>query len=103
MYNQHDHTHCWNKENPPCGQKIKHFECCLCKKQHPEIEEERQKREQVVKCRREHLPEKVHDYRTAEQYDVFIKRRQEQIEWLEELIEKALIEKEAFTQHNNQK
>ena len=48
MYNQHDHTHCWVKDNPPCGQKIKHFECCLCKKEHPEIEAERQKREEVV-------------------------------------------------------
>ena len=50
MYNQHDHTHCWKQDSPPCGQKIKHFECCLCKKEHPEIEAERQKREEVVEA-----------------------------------------------------
>lgn len=32
-----DHSHCWESSNPPCGQKIKHFECCLCKKENPEI------------------------------------------------------------------
>ena len=53
MYNQHDHTHCWKQDSPPCGQKIKHFECCLCKKEHPEIEAERQKREEVVEAERE--------------------------------------------------
>lgn len=47
-YSQHDHSHCWSKDTPPCGQKIKHFECCLCKKQHPDIEAERQKCEEMV-------------------------------------------------------
>lgn len=32
-----DHSHCWESTKPPCGQKIKHFECCLCKKENPEI------------------------------------------------------------------
>lgn len=34
-YHEIDHTHCWEEENPPCGQKIKHYECCLCKKKNP--------------------------------------------------------------------
>jgi len=38
-YNQLDHSHCWNNKSPACGQKIKHFECCLCQKPHPEITE----------------------------------------------------------------
>lgn len=38
-YHHHDHSHCWEEENPPYGQKIKHFECCLCQKLHPEIKE----------------------------------------------------------------
>lgn len=36
-YSKLDHSHCWQSENPPCGQKIKHFECCLCKELNPEI------------------------------------------------------------------
>lgn len=36
-YSKIDHGHCFQKSNPPCGQKIKHFECCLCKEPHPEI------------------------------------------------------------------
>ena len=41
-YAQRDHSHCWSTKNPPCGQKIKHFECCLCQKQHPEITADRE-------------------------------------------------------------
>jgi hypothetical protein len=52
-YSQHDHYHCWSEDNPPCGQKIKHFECCLCKKEHTEIETERQKQEELVEAERE--------------------------------------------------
>jgi len=33
----HSHTHCWTSKSPPCGQKIKHFECCLCKEPNPDI------------------------------------------------------------------
>lgn len=33
----HDHSHCWTEEKPPCGQRIKHFECCICKGLNPEI------------------------------------------------------------------
>lgn len=36
-YDKKDHLHCWEITGPACGQKIKHFECCLCKKPHPEI------------------------------------------------------------------
>jgi len=32
-----DHSHCWNQIAPACGQKIKHFECCLCKTPHPDV------------------------------------------------------------------
>lgn len=28
-YNKRDHSHCWTKENPPCGLKGDHM-CCLC-------------------------------------------------------------------------
>ena len=38
-YNQIDHSHCWTSDSPPCGQKIKHFKCCLCEKLHPNITE----------------------------------------------------------------
>lgn len=37
-YGKHDHGHCWEEKNPACGQKIKHFECCLCQEPHPEIQ-----------------------------------------------------------------
>lgn len=37
-YSKHDHGHCWESKKPPCGQKIKHFECCLCQEPHPEIQ-----------------------------------------------------------------
>jgi hypothetical protein len=33
-YHYVDHTHCWDKENPPCGIKGKH-RCCLCLKPVP--------------------------------------------------------------------
>ena len=36
-YSKIDHAHCWENDNPPCGQKIKHLECCLCKKWNPII------------------------------------------------------------------
>lgn len=36
-YHKHDHSHCWESKNPPCGQKIKHFECCLCKELNPDV------------------------------------------------------------------
>ena len=42
-YHKIDHSHCWSSKNPPCGQKIKHFECCLCKEPHPDIVEREQK------------------------------------------------------------
>lgn len=51
-YNTYDHTHCWayTKEYPPCGQKLKHYECCLCKKVHPEISQTlAEERERLVK------------------------------------------------------
>lgn len=32
-----DHTHCWEEDNPPCGQKIEHLKCCLCEKLNPKI------------------------------------------------------------------
>lgn len=38
-YNQLDHSHCWTSDNPPCGQKIEHYKCCLCEKLNPMIEE----------------------------------------------------------------
>lgn len=36
-YNKHDHTHCFDDKNPPCGQRIKHYMCCLCEKKNPEL------------------------------------------------------------------
>lgn len=36
-YSEHDHSHCWESKKPPCGQRIKHFECCLCQKLNPKI------------------------------------------------------------------
>ena len=30
-YNQRDHEHCMDTENPPCGLKV-HTQCCLCRK-----------------------------------------------------------------------
>ncbi len=36
-YNQTDHYHCWQGKNPPCGQKIEHFKCCLCEVPNPKI------------------------------------------------------------------
>lgn len=36
-YYKRDHSHCWESEKPPCGQKVKHFECCLCKELHPDM------------------------------------------------------------------
>lgn len=38
-YNQIDHTHCWNEESPPCGQKIEHLKCCLCELPNPKYRE----------------------------------------------------------------
>ena len=38
-YHEIDHTHCFHEKNPPCGQKIKHFKCCLCEMEHPDIAE----------------------------------------------------------------
>lgn len=35
-YSKIDHSHCWESKNPPCGQKIKHFDCCLCIQPHPD-------------------------------------------------------------------
>lgn len=37
-----DHSHfcCFESEKPPCGQRIKHFKCCLCEKLHPDITKE---------------------------------------------------------------
>lgn len=32
----HSHSHCWENSSPPCGQKIKHLECCLCEKVNPD-------------------------------------------------------------------
>lgn len=34
-YHHIDHTHCWEEENPPCGQKIEHYKCCLCEMVNP--------------------------------------------------------------------
>ena len=34
-YSKHDHYHCWQSKNPPCGQKIEHLKCCLCEKLNP--------------------------------------------------------------------
>lgn len=34
----YSHSHCWESNKPPCGQRIKHFECCLCQKLNPRIE-----------------------------------------------------------------
>ena len=62
MKDYHLHDHCWQEKNPPCGQKIKHFECCLCKKEHPEIEAERQKREEAVREERERIIELLQDF-----------------------------------------
>lgn len=54
-YSKHDHSHCWESKKPPCGQKIKHFECCLCKEQHPEIHAAVQRTlETAAKVIREH-------------------------------------------------
>lgn len=39
-YSKRDHQHCFDKKNPPCGQKIKHFQCCLCETLHPDIRQE---------------------------------------------------------------
>lgn len=54
-YNQIDHSHCWESKNPPCGQKIKHFECCLCKMPNPETSPVRNKMkdEDIIKKFRE--------------------------------------------------
>lgn len=38
-YNKRDHSHCWEKENPPCGVKGTH-RCCLCLEPSPQPEEE---------------------------------------------------------------
>lgn len=54
-YNQIDHFHCWTKESPPCGQKIKHFECCLCQLPHPDILSVRQSDREALKAEIENL------------------------------------------------
>ena len=36
-YSEIDHYHCWLRKNPPCGQKIEHYKCCLCEKLNPKI------------------------------------------------------------------
>lgn len=38
-YGKHDHVHCWQSKNPPCGQKIEHLKCCLCEKLNPKVSE----------------------------------------------------------------
>jgi hypothetical protein len=40
-----DHSHCWTQKNPPCGQKIEHYKCCLCEKLNPKIEQYGSQRE----------------------------------------------------------
>jgi len=34
-YGERDHGHCWDDDNPPCGQKIEHLKCCICEKLNP--------------------------------------------------------------------
>lgn len=36
-YSKIDHTHCWTQTNPPCGQKIEHYKCCLCEMVNPKL------------------------------------------------------------------
>lgn len=35
----YSHYHCWESTNPPCGQKIEHYKCCLCEKLNPKVQE----------------------------------------------------------------
>ena len=60
-YNQVDHSHCWESKNPPCGQKIEHYKCCLCEKLNPKVTHhtEQIKRE-AVEEERERI-EKIHN------------------------------------------
>ena len=37
-YNKHDHTHCFNQKESPCGVKGIH-RCCLCLEPTPQLEE----------------------------------------------------------------
>lgn len=36
-YSKHNHVHCWEDKNPPCGQKIEHLKCCLCEELNPKV------------------------------------------------------------------
>jgi hypothetical protein len=53
-YSEIDHGHCWESKNPPCGQKIEHFKCCLCENLNPKI------KDVVAETRRELLDEIDH-------------------------------------------
>lgn len=35
-----DHSHCWESKKPPCGQRIEHLFCCLCKNMNPLVDSE---------------------------------------------------------------
>lgn len=41
--------------------------------------------EEMRRCKREHIPEKLLDYKTKEQYEVFSDRLDEKIEYLKDL------------------
>ena len=47
-YNKIDHTHCFDQCHPPCGQKIKHFKCCLCEMEPPDVTQERNRCVEVL-------------------------------------------------------
>lgn len=49
-YNEIDHVHCWTSKNPPCGQKIVHYKCCLCEKLNPKIDSNFISFEEVMGC-----------------------------------------------------
>lgn len=49
--NDFSHSHCWDSPDPPCGQRIKHFECCICERRNPEIESAPQNDEQDWKSK----------------------------------------------------
>lgn len=43
QYYKLDHSCCFESDKPPCGQRIKHFECCLCKELNQLVKEERER------------------------------------------------------------
>lgn len=54
-YDQIYHQHCWEVRKPPCGQRIVHYECCLCKRLNPMIAAALGEQSKEIADRIEHL------------------------------------------------